>query len=442
MKTDEMLEIAPILDEIGYYSIECWGGATFDACLRFLNEDPWDRLKKLKNVFQKTKLQMLLRGQNLVGYRHYSDDVVEEFIKKAAFYGIDIIRMFDALNDLRNIEKSLEVAKREDIHVQVAISYTISPIHTIDNFIDLAKNIENMGADSICIKDMAGLLAPFQAYELVSKIKKNINIPIQIHTHYTTGFGSMTYLKSIEAGADGVDTALSPFALGSSQPPTETFVAVLKGTKYDPELNVDKLKEATEYFKKLKDKYIKEGLFNPNLLSVDVAALNYQIPGGMISNLISQLKEQNCEDKLNEVLEEIPRVREDFGFPPLVTPSSQIVGAQAVLNVLSGERYKMVTKETKAYFKGEYGKISEYANEDIRKKILKDEKPIQERPANYLKPEIENARLTLGNLIENDTDVITYCIYPQLAEAFFKQRYAKKYNVDYDLLKTNDGYPI
>lgn len=374
MTTEQMLEIAPVLDQVGYYSVECWGGATFDACLRFFNEDPWERLKRLRTAFKKTKLQMLLRGQNLVGYRHYSDDVVEEFVKKAIYYGIDIIRIFDALNDIRNIEMALKITKKEKGHAQVAISYTVSPYHTIENYVNLAKQIEELGADSICIKDMAGLLSPFDAYKLVKALKEQVKLPIHLHTHYTTGFGSMTYLKAVEAGVDGIDTALSPLALGTSQPPTETIVYALENTEYAPKLDLEKINEASEYFKVLREEYIRKGLLDPKVLSVDINALHYQIPGGMLSNLISQLKEQGQEDKLDEVLKEVPEVRKDFGYPPLVTPTSQIVGTQAVLNVIAGERYKLVTKETKAYFKGEYGKPPAPVNEEVKRKILKDEK--------------------------------------------------------------------
>ncbi|WAM35092.1 oxaloacetate decarboxylase subunit alpha [Caldicellulosiruptor acetigenus] len=442
MTTEQMLEIAPVLDQVGYYSVECWGGATFDACLRFFNEDPWERLKKLRTAFKKTKLQMLLRGQNLVGYRHYPDDVVEEFVKKAIYYGIDIIRIFDALNDIRNIEMALKVAKKEKGHAQVAISYTVSPYHTIENYVNLAKQIEELGADSICIKDMAGLLSPFDAYKLVKALKEQVKLPIHLHTHYTTGFGSMTYLKAIEAGVDGIDTALSPLALGTSQPPTETIVYALENTEYAPKLDLEKINEASEYFKVLREEYIKKGLLDPKVLSVDINALHYQIPGGMLSNLISQLKEQGQEDKLDEVLKEVPEVRKDFGYPPLVTPTSQIVGTQAVLNVVAGERYKLVTKETKAYFKGEYGKPPAPVNEEIKRKILKDEKEITCRPADLISPELENAKEKIKEYIENDTDVVTYCLFPQLAENFFKLRFAKKYKVDVDLVQGNKVYPV
>ncbi|ADQ04673.1 Conserved carboxylase region [Caldicellulosiruptor owensensis OL] len=442
MTTEQMLEIAPVLDQVGYYSVECWGGATFDACLRFFNEDPWERLKKLRTAFKKTKLQMLLRGQNLVGYRHYADDVVEEFVKKAIYYGIDIIRIFDALNDIRNIEMALKATKKEKGHAQVAISYTISPYHTIENYVNLAKQIEELGADSICIKDMAGLLSPFDAYKLIKALKEQIKLPIHLHTHYTTGFGSMTYLKAIEAGVDGIDTALSPLALGTSQPPTETIVYALENTEYAPKLNLEMINRASEYFKLLREEYIKKGLLDPKVLNVDINALHYQIPGGMLSNLISQLKEQGQEHRLDEVLKEVPEVRKDFGYPPLVTPTSQIVGTQAVLNVVAGERYKLVTKETKAYFKGEYGKPPAPVNEEVKRKILKNEEEITCRPADLILPELENAKEKIKEYIENDTDVVTYCLFPQLAENFFKLRFAKKYKVDTDLVRGNKVYPV
>lgn len=442
MTTDQMLEIVPVLDEVGYYSVECWGGATFDASLRFFNEDPWERLKKLREAFKRTKLQMLLRGQNLLGYRHYPDDVVIEFVKKAVYYGIDIIRIFDALNDLRNIEVALKTTKSENAHAQATISYTISPYHTIEKYIKLAKDMENLGADSLCIKDMAGLLSPFVAYELIRALKSELKIPIHLHTHYTTGFGSMTYLKAIEAGVDGIDTALSPLALGTSQPPTETIVYTLRETQYDPCLNLEKMNTASEYFKILKEEYIKKGLLDTKVLTVDINALQYQIPGGMLSNLISQLKEQGQLDKLNEVLKEVPRVREDFGYPPLVTPTSQIVGTQAVLNVISGQRYKLITKETKAYFKGEYGKPPAKVNEEVKKLVLKDEQEISVRPADLLEPELEKNRERIKEYIENDTDVLTYSLFPQLAENYFKLRAAKKYKIDVNLINENKVYPV
>lgn len=442
MTTDEMMSVLEALDSAGFHSLECWGGATFDSCIRFLQEDPWERLKKIREKIKKTKLQMLLRGQNLVGYRHYADDMVEYFVQKSIDYGIDIIRMFDALNDMRNLSKSLEATKKYKGHAQVTISYTISPVHKIEDYIKLGKQIQDMGADSLCIKDMAGLLKPFDAYQLVKELKNNIKIPIQLHTHYTTGFGSMTYLKAIEAGVDIVDTALSPFSMGTSQPPTETIAAALENTEYATGLDFSALNKATEHFKNIRVKYLKNGIFDASMLSVDVNALCYQVPGGMLSNLLSQLKQQNAENKLTDVLNEIPRVREDFGYPPLVTPSSQIVGTQAVLNVISGQRYKMLTNETKAYFKGEYGMPPGKINEQIQKEILKGEQPITFRPADKLKYELEDTRFKIKEYTESDVDVLTYSMFPPLAEEFFKNRRAKKYGIDTELAVENKAYPV
>ena len=354
MTTDEILPALPLLDKVGYHSMEVWGGATFDACLRFLNEDPWERLRKIRAAAPNTKLQMLFRGQNVLGYRHYADDVVEYFVQKSIANGIDIIRIFDALNDVRNLQTAINATKKENGHVQAAISYTISPVHDNDFFVKLAKEYEDCGADSICIKDMAGLLTPYTAYDLVKGIKSAVKIPIQLHTHYTSGVAAMTYLKAIEAGVDVVDCALSPMALGTSQPPTEPLVATLQGTEYDTGINLEALTEIADYFKPLREKYLESGLLNTKVMGVDINTLKYQVPGGMLSNLVSQLKQQNAEDKFEEVLKEIPRVREDLGYLPLVTPTSQIVGTQAVLNVLSGERYKMVTKESKGLLKGNF----------------------------------------------------------------------------------------
>ena len=353
MTTEEMLPVLEALDKIGYNALEAWGGATFDACLRFLNEDPWERLRKIRSKVKNTKLQMLFRGQNILGYKHYGDDVVEYFVQKSIANGIDIIRIFDALNDTRNLKTAINATKKEGGHVQAAISYTISPVHTTESFVKMAKELENMGADSICIKDMAGLLVPYTAYDLVKALKESVKIPIELHTHYTSGVASMTYLKAIEAGCDIVDTALSPLALGTSQPPTEPLVATLAGTKYDTGLNLDALSEISEYFKGLREKYLEEGLLNTKVLGVDINTLRYQVPGGMLSNLVSQLKQQGKEDQLDAVLKEVPRVREDLGYPPLVTPTSQIVGTQAVLNVICGERYKMISNETKGIVRGE-----------------------------------------------------------------------------------------
>ncbi len=434
MTTEEMLPALPLLDKIGYHSLEVWGGATFDACLRFLNEDPWERLRKVRAAAPNTKLQMLFRGQNVLGYRHYADDVVEYFVQKSIANGIDIIRIFDALNDVRNLQTAINATKKEKGHVQAAISYTVSPVHNKEFFVKLAKEYENCGADSICIKDMAGLLTPYNAYELVSALKKAVKVPIQLHTHCTSGVASMTYLKAIEAGVDVVDCALSPLAMGTSQPPTEPLVATLSGTEYDTGLNLDVLTEVSGYFKPLREKYLKSGLMSTKVLGVDINTLKYQVPGGMLSNLVSQLKQQGKEDKLDEVLKEVPRVRKDLGYPPLVTPTSQIVGTQAVLNVIMGERYKMVTKETKGICKGEYGRTPVPIDEEFRKKIIGDEKAITCRPADLLKPELDKLRKEAAEWIEQDEDVLSYALFGQVAVKFFEQRRAAKYKVDKDMV--------
>lgn len=434
MTTEEMLPALPMLDKIGYHSLEVWGGATFDACLRFLNEDPWERLRKIRAAAPKTKLQMLFRGQNILGYRHYADDIVEYFVQKSVANGIDIIRIFDALNDVRNLQTAINATKKEKGHVQAAISYTISPVHNNEFFVKLAKEYENCGADSICIKDMAGLLTPYNAFELVSALKKAVKIPIQLHTHYTSGVASMTYLKAIEAGVDVVDCALSPLAMGTSQPPTEPLVETLKGTKYDTGLDLDALTEVSDYFKPLREKYLASGLMNTKVLGVDINTLKYQVPGGMLSNLVSQLKQQGKEDKFDEVLKEIPRVRKDLGYLPLVTPTSQIVGTQAVLNVIMGERYKMVSNETKGICRGEYGRTPVPIDEEFRKKIIGDEKAITCRPADLLKPELDNMRKECAEWIEQDEDVLSYALFGQVAVKFFEQRRAAKYKVDKDMV--------
>lgn len=434
MTTEEMLPALSMLDKVGYHSLEAWGGATFDACLRFLNEDPWERLRKIRAAAPNTKLQMLFRGQNVLGYRHYADDVVEYFVQKSIANGIDIIRIFDALNDVRNLQTAINATKKEKGHVQAAISYTISPVHDIPYFVKLAKEFENCGADSICIKDMAGLLVPYTAYELVKQIKSAVKVPVQLHTHYTSGVASMTYLKAIEAGVDVVDCAMSPLAMGTSQPPTEPLVATLKGTEYDTGLDLDLLAEIAAYFKPLREKYLKTGLMDTKVLGVDINTLKYQVPGGMLSNLVSQLKQQGKEDKLEEVLKEVPRVREDLGYPPLVTPTSQIVGTQAVLNVIMGERYKMVTKETKGIVKGEYGRTPVEIKEEFRKKIIGNEKPITSRPADALKPELASLRKAAAEYIEQDEDVLSYALFEQVAVKFFEKRKAAKYKVDSDMV--------
>ncbi len=422
MRTEEMLPIIEKLDNIGYHSLEAWGGATFDACIRFLNEDPWERLRKIKALAKQTPLQMLLRGQNLVGYKHYADDVVEYFVQKAIDNGMDIIRIFDALNDLRNIETSIKACIKEGGHAQACISYTTSPVHNLDLFVKDAVILESMGAHSVCIKDMAGLLKPYDAFELISAIKSAIKIPVQLHSHYTSGVASMTYLKAIEAGVDVVDTAISPMALGTSQPATEPLVASLQGTSYDTGLDLVKLSEIAEYFRPIKEKWVETRLLDTKVMGVDVNALIYQVPGGMLSNLVSQLKQANALDKFDEVLREIPRVREDFGYPPLVTPSSQIVGTQAVFNVLTGERYKMVPKESKGIVKGEYGATPVPISDEIKKNILGDEQPITCRPADLIEPELEKTRVKIGTLAIQDEDVLTYALLPQVAEKFFNLR--------------------
>lgn len=434
MTTEEMLPILEKLDEAGYHSLEMWGGATFDASLRFLDEDPWERLRIIRKKVKKTNLQMLLRGQNILGYKHYADDVVVEFVKKAVANGIDIVRIFDALNDVRNLKVALETAKKEGAHAQAAISYTISPVHTTDTYVKLAKEMESMGADSICIKDMSGLLTPYYSYELISALKKAVKVPLELHSHATSGLASMTYLKGIEAGVDIIDTAISPFALGTSQPPTESLVATLKDSKYDTGLSIDKLNEIAEYFKPIREKSMDSGLLNPKVLGVNINTLIYQVPGGMLSNLVSQLKMQNALDKFDEVLKEVPRVREDLGYPPLVTPTSQIVGTQSVLNVITGERYKMIPKEVKAYVKGMYGKPTVPIKEEIVKKIIGDEEVITCRPADLIKPQLDSIRDEMKEYLEQEEDVLSYALFPQVATNFFKYRQAMKYNIDSDFV--------
>lgn len=430
MTTDEMLPALELMDSVGYNALECWGGATFDVCMRFLREDPWDRLRKIREKVKNTKLQMLLRGQNLLGYKNYADDVVEYFVQKSIANGIDIIRIFDALNDFRNVETAIEACKKEGGHAQVAICYTTSPVHTIDSFVEDAKRLYNMGADSICIKDMAGILLPFTAYDLVKRIKEEVNLPVELHTHYTAGVGSMTYLKAVEAGCDVLDTALTPFALGTSQPATESIVATLKDTEFDTGLDLAKLGEVSNYFSKVKEKYIKSGELDNKVMSADANVLIYQVPGGMLSNLVSQLKQQNALDKYDEVLAEVPRVREEMGFPPLVTPTSQIVGTQAVLNVIMGERYKMITKETKALVRGEYGKTPMPVSKEIVEKILGDESVITYRPANRIQPELESIRKEMNEYFEQDEDVLSYALFPGVATEYFKFRRAEKYGIE------------
>ena len=432
MTTEEMLPILEKLDSIGYHSLEAWGGATFDSCLRFLNEDPWERLRTIRSHVKNTKLQMLFRGQNILGYRHYSDDVVEYFVQKSIANGIDILRIFDALNDPRNLETAINATKREGGHVQAAISYTTGEVYTTDYFKNYAKTLESMGADSICIKDMAGLLRPYDAYELVKALKETVSVPIQLHTHYTSGLASMTLLKAIEAGVDIVDTAISPMAMGTSQPPTESLVATLAGTEYDTGIKLEKLDEITKFFAPLREKYLASGQLDPKMLKVDVNALIYQVPGGMLSNLVSQLKQAGKSDKLTEVLEEVPRVRADAGYPPLVTPSSQIVGTQAVFNVIGGERYKMVTKEFKGVIEGQYGKTPVDIDPEFVKKIIGDTPRITCRPADLIAPELDSLREKIKPYMEQEEDVLSYALFEQVALKFFEYRKAKKYGIDAD----------
>ncbi len=445
MTTEQMLPIAEKMDKIGYHSIECWGGATFDASLRFLKEDPWERLRKLKAVIKNTPLQMLFRGQNILGYRPYADDVVEYFVQKSIANGIDIIRIFDCLNDLRNLETAVRAANKEKGHAQIALSYTLGEAYTLDYWKDIAKRIEDMGANSICIKDMAGLLVPYKATELVSALKEATDLPIQLHTHYTSGVASMTYLKAVEAGCDVVDCAMSPFALGTSQPATEVMVETFKGTPYDTGLNIDALAEIAEYFRPIQEDALKSGLLNPKVMGVNIKTLQYQVPGGMLSNLVSQLKDAHQEDKYYEVLEEVPRVRKDFGEPPLVTPSSQIVGTQATLNVLMGERYKMLTKESQALLLGKYGQTVKPVNPEVQKLAIEKtgEQPITCRPADLLEPELEKLEAEMSQYKQQDEDVLSYALFPQVATDFFQYREAQQTGVDAAAADTESkAYPV
>ena len=422
MTTEEVLCAAEELDNAGYYALEVWGGATFDACISFLNEDPWERLRKVKAVCKNTKLQMLFRGQNILGYHHYADDVVDKFVELSLKNGIDIIRVFDALNDVRNLRQAVESTKKYGGECQIALSYTTSPIHTVDYYVNLAKEVEKMGADSLCIKDMAGVLLPETAYELVSKLKQAIKLPIELHSHCTGGIMEMTYRKAIEAGVDIIDTALSPLSGGTSQPCTEAFVYALQGTKYDTGLNVDLLNKAANKMSKVVDKYLANGLLNPKALSYNPNILKYQVPGGMLSNLMKQLKDQGAMDKYNEVLNEVPRVRKDMGYPPLVTPLSQMVGTQAVMNVMTGERYKMVPKEIKEYLHGLYGASPAEVNEKVRKKIIGDDEVITYRPADKIEPQFEMYKEKYKDLIKSDEDVLTCALFEAKAVKFLTAR--------------------
>jgi len=443
MSTEQMLPIIEKMDQVGYHSVECWGGATFDASLRFLKEDPWERLRKLRAGFKNTKLQMLFRGQNILGYNHYSDDVVEYFVQKSIANGIDIIRIFDCFNDLRNLETAVKAANKEKGHAQIALSYTLGDAYTLDYWKDIARRVEEMGADSLCIKDMAGLLLPYKATELVEALKAGTKLPIQLHTHYTSGVASMTYLKAVEAGVDVIDTAMSPFSMGTSQPATEVMVETFKGTEYDTGLDQTLLAEIADYFRPMQEEALKSGLLNPKVMGVDIKTLLYQVPGGMLSNLVSQLKEAKAEDKYYDVLREIPEVRKDFGEPPLVTPSSQIVGTQAVLNVLQGERYKMVTKESKKVLGGEFGETVKPFNKEVQKKAIGDVKPITCRPADLIPPQLDKFREECKEWMQQEEDVLSYALFPQVATDFFKHRQAQATKVDVTAADAeNKAYPV
>ncbi len=443
MPTSDMLPILEKMDKIGFYSLECWGGATFDSCLRFLNEDPWERLRTIKDKCKNTKLQMLFRGQNMLGYRHYADDVLDYFVERSVANGIDILRIFDALNDIKNLKSAIKAAKREGAEVQVAISYTTGPVFTDEYYVDYAKRIADAGADTICIKDMAALLTPYKTESLVKAIKKEVDLPLQIHTHYTSGLASMCLLKGVEAGADMIDTAISPLALGTSHAPTESMVAALQGSEYDTGLDLVALSEIREYFMTLRDKYIKSGLIDPKMLATDANALIYQVPGGMLSNLLSQLKQAGKEDQLTKVLEEVPRVREDAGYPPLVTPTSQIVGTQAVFNVIAGERYKMCTNEFKDMVAGKYGTTPVPVSAEFRKKIIGDMKPVTCRPADLLAPELEKLKAEAAQYVQQEEDVLSYAMFPKVSVDFFEKRRQAQLGLDPQYLDKNKGtYPV
>ena len=450
MTTEQMLPIIDKMDKVGYHSVECWGGATFDASLRFLKEDPWERLRKLRDGFKNTKLQMLFRGQNILGYNHYADDVVEYFVQKSIANGIDIIRIFDCFKDLRNLKSSVEAVKlvkkeNPNAHAQIALCYTLGDAYTLDYWKETAKRIEDMGADSICIKDMAGLLVPKKATELVQALKDGSSLPIQMHTHYTSGVASMTYMKAVEAGADIIDTAMSPFSMGTSQPATEVMVEAFKDTPYDTGLDQNLLAEIAAYFQPMREEALKTGLMNTKVLGVNIKTLLYQVPGGMLSNLVSQLKEAGAEDKYQAVLEEIPRVRKDFGEPPLVTPSSQIVGTQAVLNVLQGERYKMITKESKKVLMGAFGQTIKPFNPEVQKKAIGDATPITCRPADLIEPQLEKFKNdpVVQEYKQQDEDVLSYALFPAVATEFFKYRAAQQSKVDPKAADTeNKAYPV
>lgn len=437
MRTEEMLPACEVLDSMGYWSLECWGGATFDSCIRFLNEDPWERLRTLKKALPHTKLQMLFRGQNILGYKNYADDIVEMFCRKSIENGIDVIRIFDALNDVRNLEASIRYTKKYGGICEAALSYTKSPVHSEEYFVKLAKELVQMGADVVCIKDMANLLLPYDAYSLVKRLKAEIDVPIHLHTHNTAGTGDMTNLMAIIAGVDIVDCALSPLGNGTAQPATESLVATLKGTEYDTGLDLEKLSQAAKHFANVAERLKKDGFISEKSTKINPNILMYQVPGGMLSNLVSQLKEARAEDRYYDVLEEIPRVRKDFGYPPLVTPTSQIVGTQAVLNVVSGERYKMFTKESKGVLAGEYGKLPGMVNEEVRRKAIGDRQVITCRPADLIEPEFEKCKREIGELARCDEDVLSYALFPQVAKKFFENRAAsEKKQADENIVKT------
>ena len=429
MTTEQMLPIVDKMDKVGYHAVECWGGATFDASLRFLKEDPWDRLRKFRDGFKNTKLQMLFRGQNILGYRPYADDVVEYFVQKSVANGIDIIRIFDCMNDIRNLQTAVSAANKEKAEAQVAMSYTLGDAYTLDYWVDLAKRIEDMGANSICVKDMAGLLCPYQATELVTALKGAVDIPIEMHTHYTSGVGAMTYMKAIEAGADIIDTAMSPFAMGTSQPATESMAIALDGLGYETDLDVDKLDAIAKHFAGVRDRFLADGGLNPKVLEVEPKALLYKVPGGMLSNLISNLADLGASDRYNEVLAEVPRVRAELGYPPLVTPLSQMVGSQALMNVLSGERYKVVPKEIKDYVHGMYGRPPVTISKEIRKLIIGDDEVITRRPADLLEPELPKAREEIGMYAKSEEDVLSYALFPEQARDFLGRREDPFYDV-------------
>ncbi len=443
MPTEEMLPIIDKMDKVGYQSVECWGGATFDAALRFLKEDPWIRLRKLRDGFKNTKLQMLFRGQNILGYKPYADDVVEYFVQKSIANGIDIIRIFDCFNDLRNLQTCVKAANKEKGHAQIALSYTLGDAYTLDYWVEISKRIQDMGADSICIKDMAGLLLPYTATELISAMKDAVDLPIQLHTHYTSGAASMTYLKAVEAGVDVIDCAMSPFALGTSQPATEVMVKTFEGTPYDTGYDMKLLEEIADYFRPYRDECLENGLLNPKNLGVNIKTLVYQVPGGMLSNLTSQLDKLGAADKYYEVLEEVPNVRKDLGEPPLVTPSSQIVGTQAVMNIIAGERYKMVPQETKDVLSGKYGETVKPFNKEVQKKCIGDAKVITYRPADDIPPMLPEYEKEIAQYKEMDEDVLTYALFPQVAIDYFKYRQAQETGVDPAAGDTaNKAYPV